>query len=56
MMGTGSLSATAETTADEQHLLSFANITTGVSSLITNNLDPPKTNEITFLGRHPIER
>jgi hypothetical protein len=48
MLGTGNPSATAETTADEQHLLSFANVATGVSSLVTKNLDPSKTNQILF--------
>ena len=48
MMGMGGPSATAETIADEQRMLSFANVTTGVSSLVTKNLDPPKTNQIPF--------
>jgi len=50
MMGTGGPSATTEMIADEQRLLSFANVATGVSSLVTNNLNPPKTNQFLFLG------
>lgn len=36
--GMGAPSATAETIVDDQRLLSFVNIITGVSFLITNDL------------------